>query len=40
MGWTKAIHPDDIEGVGEVAHALASGEPFVHEAPVRPGDGE
>jgi PAS domain S-box-containing protein len=40
-GWTKTIHPDDIEGaLAKWRTALASGEPFVHEARVRRGDGE
>ena len=40
-GWTKTIHPDDIEGaLAKWRTALASGGPFVHEARVRRGDGE
>jgi formate hydrogenlyase transcriptional activator len=40
-GWTKTIHPDDIEGVLAMWRgAVATGEPFVHEARVRRGDGE
>ena len=39
--WTAAIHPDDL---GAMLHAwraaLASGEPFLHEARVRRADGE
>ena len=40
-GWTKTIHPDDIEGVlTKWRAALTSGEPFVHECRVRRADGE
>jgi PAS domain S-box-containing protein len=40
-GWTKVIHPDDVEGVLDKWRAsLASGNPFVYEARVRRGDGE
>ena len=40
-GWTKTIHPDDIEGaLAKWRTALAGGEPFAHEARVRRGDGE
>jgi PAS domain S-box-containing protein len=40
-GWTKAIHPEDLEGIVEKWRAsLANGKPFVHEARLRRGDGE
>jgi len=40
-GWTKVIHPDDVEGLLEKWRAsLASGNPFVYEARVRRADGE
>ena len=40
-GWTKTIHPDDIEGVlTKWRAALTSGEPFMHECRVRRADGE
>ena len=39
--WTKAIHPEDVEGILQKWRAsLASGEPFLHEARVRRADGE
>ena len=39
-GWTKTIHPDDLEGaLAKWRAARASGEPFVHEARVRRRDG-
>jgi len=39
--WRECIHPDDVEGiVQEWRAALASGEPFLHEARVRRADGE
>ena len=40
-GWTKVIHPEDLEGIVENWRAsLASGKPFLHEARVRRADGE
>ena len=40
-GWTKTIHPDDIEGaLAKWRTALASGEPLLAESRVRRGDGE
>src|SRR6267154_1529243 len=39
--WTAFIHPDDVEGMVEKWRlSLASGEPFLHDARVRPADGE
>jgi PAS domain S-box-containing protein len=39
--WTAVIHPADVDGiVNRWREALASGEPFVHEARVRRADGE
>ncbi len=39
--WTASIHPEDVDGiVEEWRAALASGEPFLHEARVRRADGE
>ncbi len=39
--WTVAIHPEDVDGiVSKWRAALASGEPFLHEARVRRADGE
>ena len=39
--WTQCIHPDDVEGIVQKwRSALASGEPFLHEARVRRADGE
>jgi len=39
--WTRAIHPEDVEGIVEGWRAsLASGEPFIFEARVRRADGE
>jgi PAS domain S-box-containing protein len=39
--WTAAIHPADVDGiVNRWREALASGEPFVHEARVQRADGE
>ena len=39
-GWTKAVHPDDIEGVlAKWRAALSSGEPFTAESRVRRADG-
>jgi PAS domain S-box-containing protein len=38
--WTAAIHPEDVTSIVEKWRAaLASGEPFVHEARVRRADG-
>jgi PAS domain S-box-containing protein len=40
-GWTKVIHPDDLEGLLEKWRAsLAAGKPFVHDARLRRADGE
>jgi len=39
--WTECIHPDDVEEIVQKWRAaLASGEPFLHEARVRRADGE
>jgi PAS domain S-box-containing protein len=39
--WTAAIHPEDVGGMVERWHAaLATGEPYEHEARVRRADGE
>ena len=40
-GWTKAIHPEDVERiVTKWRSSLATGEPFLHEARVPRADGE
>lgn len=40
-GWTRAIHPEDLEGILEKWRAsLANGKPFVHDARWRRADGE
>ncbi len=40
-GWTRVIHPDDLEGILEKWRAsLANGKPFVHDARLRRADGE
>jgi PAS domain S-box-containing protein len=40
-GWSKAVHPDDIEGVlAKWRAALGSGEPFMAESRVRRADGQ
>src|SRR5258707_5440604 len=39
--WTAFIHPDDVEGIVEKWRvSLASGEPFLHYAGVRPAHAE
>src|SRR5258705_13826468 len=39
--WTASIHPDDLDAMLDAWRAaLASGEPFLHEARVRRADGE
>jgi formate hydrogenlyase transcriptional activator len=39
-GWTKTVHPDDIEGVlAKWRSALETGEPFMAESRVRRADG-
>src|SRR5208337_3804185 len=39
--WTAAIHPEDVAGIVEKWRtAVATGEPFEHEARVRRADGE
>jgi PAS domain S-box-containing protein len=39
--WTVAIHPEDVDEIlSKWRAALASGEPFLHEARVRRADGE
>jgi len=40
-GWTRTIHPDDIEGVlAKWRAALQTGEPFMAESRVRRADGQ
>jgi PAS domain S-box-containing protein len=40
-GWTKTVHPDDIEGVlAKWRAALNTGEPFLAESRVRRADGQ
>ena len=40
-GWTKTIHPDDIEGVLAMWRgAVATGEPLLAESRVRRADGK
>ncbi len=40
-GWTKSIHPDDVDGlVAAWRGSIARGEPLEHEARVRRSDGE